>query len=170
MTKRLYISLYFLFGAILLSHAQQQSQIQSSFIYHFTNYMEWPSTKQEGDFVITIVGEDPIENFLKALSASKKVGLQNITVKKVTTVASISTSHIIYIANSALAQFDHAKNTAAKKNALLITSKQGYAKRGSGINFVAVNGKPKFEINETAITASSIKVGAKLLQIGIKID
>ena len=170
MIKRLFISFYLLFGVILLSNAQQESQIQSSFIYHFTNYMQWPEAKQQGNFIITVVGDDPIENFLKTLSASKKVGLQDITVKKVSNVGAIEESHIIYMSSSTLNEFDAAKSTASSKDALLITSKQGYAKRGAGINFIAVNGKPKFEINQSAISASSIKVGAKLLQIGIKID
>ena len=68
--------------------------------------MQWPSSKQQGDFVIMIVGSDPIESFLKALAASKKVGLQNIVVKKVTNTSEIADAHIIYMSDGSLAQFD----------------------------------------------------------------
>ena len=170
MIRKIYISIYLLFGALTVSQAQQEAQVQSAFMYHFTNYMQWPAAKQQGDFVITVVGSDPIENFLKALAASKKVGLQKITVKKVSSISEISDSHIIYMSDASLGQFESAKTVSKNKNALLVTSKDGYAKRGAGINFVVVGGKPKFEINESKIAASSIKVGAKLVQIGIKVN
>ena len=74
------------------------------------------------------------------------------------------------MSDASLGQFESAKTVSKNKNALLVTSKDGYAKRGAGINFVVVGGKPKFEINESKIAASSIKVGAKLVQIGIKVN
>ena len=115
MLKKLYSLTFLILGLTICSNAQQEAQVQSAFMYHFTNYMQWPAEKQQGDFIITLVGNDPIENFLKALAASKKVGLQKIVVKKVSTPSKISDCHIIYMSDAALGQFDSGKSIAKSK-------------------------------------------------------
>ena len=166
------IHLLILGGLLLFSTsliAQQQEQVQSAFIYHFTKYMEWPSSKQSGDFIVAVVGNDPIEAHLKALAKTKKVGTRNIVVKKFSSVSSIENCHIIFLSSKLSSQINGGIAKAKQYKALLITEKSGYGKKGAGINFVVVGGKPKFEINEAAIKASGLKVSAKLVHLGIKV-
>ena len=131
--------------------------------------MQWPPAKQSGEFVIAVVGNSPLTGNLKILSATKKVGIQPITVKEYSSVEEISQCHIILLAPNSSSQLAGAIEKAQRINALIITDKPGMAKQGAGLNFVTVGGKPKFEINQAAIDKCSIKVNPKLASIGIKV-
>lgn len=168
-------TVYLLFVSVLLilstsAVAQQQEQVQSAFIYHFTKYMEWPASKQSGDFVIAVVGNDPITSHLNSLAATKRVGVQTIVIKNFSSVSAVENCHMIFLSSGESSQITTATNKAKQNSALLITEKSGYGKKGAGINFVIVGGKPKFEINEASIKASGIKVSTKLVHLGIKVD
>lgn len=149
--------------------AQQQSQVQSAYMYHFTKYMEWPTSKQSGDFVIAVVGDTPITSHLKAMAAAKKAGLQTIVIKQFSSVSAVTDCHMIFISADKSSQITTAVGKGKQYNALVITEKTGYAKKGAGMNFVTVGGKARFEINESAINSNGIKVSATLSKMGIKI-
>jgi len=165
---------YLLIAVVLLMFsssvfAQQQEQVQSAFIYHFTKYMEWPESKETGDFIIAVVGNDPIVSHLNTLAATKKVGVQKIVVKKYSSASDVLNCDMIFLSSKSSSQLSICLAKAKEYNALLVTEKVGSGKKGSGINFVIIGGKPKFEINEAAIKASGIKVSTKLVQLGIKV-
>jgi hypothetical protein len=167
MKKLILIPLMMLFGLTL--QAQQQSQVQSAYIYHFTKYMEWPSNKQSGDFVIGVVGSSPILPYLQSLAASKKAGMQKIVVKKFSSVSAATSCHMLFISSKNSSELSAAIAKGKKFNALIVTEKSGLGKKGACINFVIIGGKARFEINESAIKSNNIKVSAKLMQMGIKV-
>lgn len=169
MTKRIvsFLSILFILGSGWLS-AQHQSQIQSAYIYNFTKYMQWPQSKQSGKFIIAVVGKSSLTTHLKILSATKKVGIQDITVREYNSIDEINQCHIILLSPSSSTQLTGAINKAEDINALIITDKSGLAKQGAGLNFVLIGGKPRFEINPDAINKCKIKVNPKLTSMGIK--
>jgi hypothetical protein len=147
----------------------QQSKVQSAYMYHFTKYMEWPSAKQSGDFVIAVVGNSDIHPYLKTLAATKTVGAQKIVIKEYTSVAQVTDCHMIFVAASNSHEVMTANAKAARYQALVITEKKGLAKKGASLSFVMVGGKAKFEVNESSINKNGIKVSAKLIQMGISV-
>ena len=162
----------FVVGLFLFSgtiYGQEEEQMQSAFIYHFTKYMEWPSGEQNDKFTIAVVGDDAIVAHLNKLATIKKVGVKSILVKTYRSADQVANCDIIFLSSKESFQIQTCVNKVKEFNALLITEKSGYAKKGSGINFVIIDGKSKFEINEAAIEASGIKVSAKLVHLGVKI-
>lgn len=138
-------------------------------MYHFTKYMEWPANKQSGDFIIAVVGNSSIYNHLVEMSKVKKVGARKIVIRKYSDVASVTNCHILFLSTSKSLQLNSAMLKAKKSHALIVTEKNGYAKRGAGISFVTVGGKPKFEVSESSIQKNGLKVSAKLVQLGIEV-
>jgi hypothetical protein len=55
------------------------------------------------------------------------------------------------------------------KPTLIVTDKNGLAKKGSCINFKLVGDKLKFEINEEAIVNSKLKVSSQLIAMGVTV-
>lgn len=56
---------------------QQQRQVQSAYIYHFTKYMEGHFRKKSHDFVIDIIVDTPFISHLKAMVMTiKKADVQ----------------------------------------------------------------------------------------------
>ena len=167
MKKYLFLPILLLFTFYAVG--QEQSQVQSAYIYHFTKYMEWPAAKQSGDFVIGVIGDSPITPYLKSLAASKKAGMQSILIKEFSAVSKVTNCHILFLSSKKSYELLSAIIKGKELSALIITAKAGYGKKGAGINFVTVGGKSRFEINESSIAASNVKVSAKLIQMGINI-
>ena len=163
--------LLFLSSLFILTNvfSQQQSQVQSAYIYNFTKYMQWPSNKQSGEFIIAVVGSSPITANLKILAATKKVGTQSIVVKEYNSVSQINSCHIIVLVPSKSNEISAAIAKAQSSNALLITDKPGLGKKGAGMNFILIGGKERFEINQSAIDKCKIKINPKLTSFGIKV-
>lgn len=136
----------------------------SLFMYNFTKYMEWPG--QSGDFVIVVVGKSSITPFLKAVSANKTVGTQQIVIKEVGSIAEAKGAQMIYLPSSENSSLAEASSMAISSKALLVCEKSGSAKNGAGISFKESGGKMSFEINKANLTKAGIKVNAKLEQLG----
>lgn len=136
----------------------------SLFMYNFTKYMEWPS--QSGDFVIVVVGKSGITPFLKAVSANKTVGSQQIVVKEVGSVSEAKGAQMIYLPSSENSSLAEASAIAISSKALLVCEKAGSAKNGAAISFKESGGKMSFEMNKAILSKAGIKVNAKLEQLG----
>lgn len=156
-------------GMAITSNAQV-AEIQSGIVFYFTKYVEWPASRQSGDFVISVVGDDEITSHLQTMAKAKTVGARKIVVNKVATADAAKGSHIIFLAPNKAGQFGTATQLASSQNALLVTNSKGYGKKGAGINFITKNGKPSYEINQGAISSCGLKISAKLTALGTVID
>lgn len=152
---------------IVLPSFAQFSQVQSGLIYHFTKYVEWPANMRSGNFVIAVVGKTDITKFLKALASSKMAGTQKIVVKEFKSINDITKCHIIYLPKSEYKDFSIAVTKGISFNSLLITEKSGLGKKGACINFIIDGGKPKFEVNKSAIQKAKLKINDKLVALGV---
>lgn len=161
------IVLYFAFFLIIIPSFAQFSQVQSGLIYHFTKYVEWPTNMRSGNFVIGVVGKTDITTFLKKLASSKMAGTQKIVVKEFKSINDVTKCHIIYLPKSQDKNFTTAVAKGISFNALLITEKNGLGKKGSCVNFIIDGGKPKFEVNKSAIQKAKLKINDKLVALGV---
>lgn len=162
--KILYLTLFLM---VIIPSLAQFSQVQSGLIYHFTKYVEWPANMRSGNFVIGVVGKTDITSFLKALASSKKAGTQKIVVKQFKSVNDVTKCHIIYLPKSQSKNFSVALAKGTSFNSLLITEKSGLGKKGSCVNFIIDGGKPKFEVNKSAIKKAKLKISEKLVALGV---
>ena len=146
----------------------QEDMFKALFMYNFTKDIEWPD--KSGDFVITVLGNSSIVTELEKIAAKKKVGNQAMRVLKVNSPDQIGHSHIVYIVPSKSSQLDDVISAIGSKPVLLISDKPGLAKRGSGINYVKIDGKQKFEINPSKIKSSGLKLNSFLTSLGIVVE
>ncbi|MCG8697938.1 MAG: YfiR family protein [Bacteroidales bacterium] len=164
---------HWLIVAILLLYIPlargQDEQFKALFMYNFTKYLEWPAEKEKGDFIITVYGNSPIINELKVIAQKKNVGNQKIVVKKITTLSECASCNILFIPKSKSLSSTEVQKVS-NKGIVIITDKDGAAKQYSGINYVKVDGRQSFEINETHIKAQGVKINSQLITLGIKVD
>lgn len=161
--------LIFLLGAFNASAQTSEYRYHSLFLYTFTKYIQWPANYQNADFTIGVYGSSPIEEFLQELSVNKTVGTQKIIIKKFNKVSEISKCHMIFIPASKSEDFDEVLQAVNGQSTLLVTEKAGLGKKGSGINFVMIDGKVKFELNKAATEKSNLKVSADLSKLAIEV-
>jgi len=164
---------FFLLVSLILMNFNlfaQQEKVQSGIVYYFTRYIEWPAEKSSGDFVIATLGADAMVSHLETMASAKTVGSQKIVVKNVSSVNDASDAHILILGDKNLFDLSKALGLSKARNVLVVTDESGYAKKGSGINFIVKNGKPSYEINMTSIERAGLKVSSKLTALGTVIN
>jgi hypothetical protein len=167
---RAIVCLLFLFS-VSTAHAQDDVDysIHANIIYHFTKYVDWPSSKKSGDFIIGVVGATPLFDELKKSVTSKKVGAQNITVKRFSSATSVFNCHILFISDDAASNSKKIIAATINDPLLLVSESKGLAQKGSCINFTIVNDKLKLEINKNNIQQRGLEIASELLQLGIQV-
>lgn len=162
----------FIFGLLMLSASlfSQDGKFKALFMYNFTKYLEWPSNKQSGDFIIGVFGKSDITEELRIIAGKKKVGTQNITIKEISVTSELSACHILYVPENQSSKIDDIASICLKSGTVLITDKPGMAKTLSGINYVKVDGKQSFEVNKSNLEKQGVKVNSNLLTLGIMVQ
>lgn len=148
--------------------AQQETNyaVHANIIYHFTKYIDWPSARKSGDFIIGVVGDSPLFEELKNMSASKMVGDQPIVIKRFSVSASSFDCHILFISNDESGSIKKITGKTAGTSILLVSESDGLASKGAGINFVIVADRLKLEINKKNIEDRGMSIASELLKLG----
>ncbi len=150
--------------------------ITANFIYQFTKYFSWPvtpvnvsytaSSSSSADFVIGIIGNHELADYLQHTTISKKVGTQKIKVVEFTGAEKIYDCNILYVSNEmskCLKQIITQNQTAPF---LIVTEGAGLATKGSCVNLIVEDNKVKMEINLSNILRRNLKVASEFLGLG----
>lgn len=152
---------------VFYSSYSQNEKIQSLFIYNFSKLINWPASYQDGDFIIGVLGNSPIANELEKMATTKKAGSQAIVIQKYSSVDAIKKCHILVISPAQSGKISSALIKINGNSTLIVTDTQDGIKKGASINFVIVDNKQKFELNENNISNKGLKVSAELIKLSI---
>ncbi len=147
----------------------QKEKYHSIFIYNFSKYVKWPDSSNSGSFVIGVLGKSAIQKDLKAMAASKKVNGMPIEIKFFNSSSEIKDCHILYVAQSESNKMDEINAITQEQSILVVTDKPGLAEKGADINFIEVDGKIKFELNQHHVEARGMKVAGSLASLAIMV-
>ncbi|PLX14892.1 MAG: hypothetical protein C0599_17860 [Salinivirgaceae bacterium] len=170
MKKVLYVLLMLMLFFSATSLKGQNEKFKALFLYNFTKYIEWPASKQGGDFVIGVLGNSPIKKELDIIASKKRIDNQPIKVKVFKSISDIGSCHVLFIPPGKSASLPEVNKKVEGKGILVITDKPGLGKKGAGINYVLKGGHQDFEINKGAIKDQSLKVNSSLFALGTVID
>ncbi|MCU0391283.1 MAG: YfiR family protein [Thermoflexibacter sp.] len=164
----------FIIGVVLLISSLVKAQdvnykLHAGLLYHFTKHIEWPNAKQNGDFVIGVLGNTNLIAAVDEMAKNRTVGSQKITVIQIKSAEDAEKCHIIYVQRFQSSQLNAIYPKAKSGHVLIITESEDGMKRGSGINFVTIEEKLKFELNKTTIEDSGLKVSNELVKLAIPV-
>jgi hypothetical protein len=161
-------------SAILMigsTYAQERPthEIHAAMVYNFIKYVQWPDEAEAGEFVVGVLGEDNVFNTLKTWYDGKPKGSKKYVVKKLASSAEANSCHVVYVGKSKNKEFENIKASTTGKSILTVTDGNGLGQKGSCINFKVIDGKLKFELNQTTVTGSNLKVSSQLSSMAILI-
>jgi hypothetical protein len=107
---------------------------------------------------------------LDNLSKTKTIGSQKCVIKYFNQVKDIQKCHILFIPTDKSEDIGSILKKVKGMNTLLVTEKEGLARKGAGINFISVDNKQKFELNKANVDKYGLKVSSNLLSLGIVIE
>ncbi|TRX71622.1 YfiR family protein [Carboxylicivirga sp. M1479] len=155
------------FMALMLLPLAAQSQVakfKSVFTLSFIRHIGWTESAKKGDFVIGVVRDREIADWMTKLSAGKKFGFQNVVIKEFKSPEEVVDCQVVYVSSNV--NFSkHASTIVNKVNGgstLIITESEGACGSGSMINFVVRDDKLKFEIHKSNAAKFGLQVSSKL--------
>lgn len=171
--KSLYIVFLFVIFSGFRPGFQQEAaeyDLKAAFIYNFTKFIDWSAYLKEDDFTIGVIGNSKIISSLNVIAQSSRVNEKKIVIKQFAKAEDIDFCHILFIPHDTPILLQSILTKAAVKGTLIISEKEGYAKKGTCLNFVILNNKLKFEANMNAFNTADLKAGSQLLKLAIVID
>jgi len=158
------------FGFVPETDETIEYTIKAAFIYKFTNYIEWNAPTTGDEFVIGIVGNSPIKDQLDEIARTKTVNAKKITIRQYNRPEEIGACHILFIPEKSPVNIYEILSRTNGKAILTISERDGYAAKGTDINFIQVDNKLKFEANPKAISAGGLKASSQLLKLAIIVE
>ena len=154
---------------IYAEEVEKENNLKAYFIYNFTKFIEWPNIEKSETFNIAIIGENELENPLKVIASKKTIKDLKVKVLLLSKLKNLKDYHIIFISAKQSHKLPEIQNLLENKPVLIITEKKKMAIKGSGINFVILDNKVRFEINYSSLKKRGIKVNSNLLKLAVDI-
>jgi len=149
--------------------ARPMHEIYSMMVFNFVKYIQWPANDNSKEFVIGVVGNGEMFHTLTTWYGGKPKGNKTYVIKKFKDASEVTDCQVIFIDHSKSGEFDAINSKVKGKGTLVVTDRNGLGSKGSCINFKTVDEKLKFELNQSAIEASNLKVASTLTSMAILI-
>jgi hypothetical protein len=159
-----------LFVSCFFAKAQSQEKMYSTVMLNFAKGIEWPQNKDSESFVIGVYEYPPLATELRSLGGALKAGSKKIEVRDLTGPEQASLCNILFVPAYKVKLLPSILKTVGDAPTLIITNKFDMAKKGSGVNFLLVNGKLQYEINCKSIEGRGMKIPASIKGLGIIVE
>lgn len=145
--------------------AKAATVFQAVYIFNITRYVYFPPAKSSGDYIIGVLGRPEILNNLERTAALKKASLTGQQMRVVvydSPSPAMSECHIIYVSDKFSTRLPQVAKAIKGQPTLIVTEGDNNA---NGIPAISMcNGEKKFQVNNKAIEANSLKVSADFLR------
>jgi hypothetical protein len=138
-------------------------RLKAAFIYNFTLFTEWPADVGT-TLNLCIFGKDPFGEEIDPLQG-KKVGDRTVAVQRKTSVESLKSCQIVFIAGSAIASLPRVLDSLRGAPVLTVADSPGATGQGVALNMSVTQNKIAFEANLQAARAARLNLSSKLLRL-----
>ncbi len=153
----------------LKAQDRPEHELHAMMIYNFLKYIQWPGDKNSGDFIIGVLKDDNVYNTLNTWYGNKERGGKKFIIKNFNSAAEITECQLLYVGSSASNQFGDVLGKLGSNATLTVSNKRGLGEQGSCINFKVMDGRLKFELNQSAMDKASLKTSSQLTAMAILI-
>lgn len=141
----------------------QVAKYKAMFTLNFIRYIGWPDAAKQGDFVVGVVRDKELADWLRDQSAGKKFGFQDVVIKEFRSADEVVDCQVVYVsANVNYSKVASTISAKVKNETLIVTESEGATQNGSMINFVVRDEKLKFELHKANAAKSGIQFSNKL--------
>ena len=152
------------------ANGQSQEKNYATLILNFSRGMVWPANAGREKFVIGIMEYPPLVAELQTACQTMKIGNRKIEVKELTSVDGAGDCQILFIPAYKAKTLITVLDRLGSNPTLIVTNKFDLARKGSGVNFVLVDGRLQYEINARSIEARGLKISASIKAMGIEVN
>jgi hypothetical protein len=147
--------------------------VKATYLHKFAPFVEWPDPAAEfpgGEFIICVVGNDPLGAVLDRAVSGQDVAGRPIAVHRFSDLTSNPSCAVMYVTGSDAKSI--AGILAAVHGAPVLTVTDGAtdpAAKGI-INFIIQDDRVRFEIDDSAAAANGLTISSKLLNLAVHVS
>jgi hypothetical protein len=168
-SKQLKYGLFILFCLIYATGFSQTNvnTLKAVYLEKFSRFITWPEECNMTDinqpFIISILGKTELTESLNLVYSQQEIYNKRVIIKEIQDLKEIEGSHILFIAESEKKNTPKILLITNGLPILTVSATEGFAQKGVLINFFEENNRLRFEINETAVLKSPLKMSYYLL-------
>lgn len=165
------VALTLITPSINASAQDQLAKPKALLTLSFIRYLGWDDAVRQGDFVIGVVRDRELSQWISSQSQGKKFGFQEVVVKQFKSIDEITDCQVLYVSKNV----SFARNASkildkVGKNTLVMTEEEGATTKGSMINFVIRDSHLRFELSKANAQMGNIQFGQKLTDMTAAIN
>lgn len=135
----------------------------SLFVVSFAKYSAWPQPDTE--FKIVVVGKSKVYEELIKVTANKNLNGQSYKIVQTENIADAQDAELVYLSDNKSSMLDGLNKATEGKAVMIVTEREGLAKKGAGISLLVIDNKLRFDINHTELEKRQIKVATSLMNL-----
>jgi hypothetical protein len=146
--------------------APTEVQLKAAFIFHFTQFVDWPAqafATPDAPFVIGVLGDEAMVQALTAMVEDEKLAGHPLVVRRLRSPSEAVNCHILYVSSDE----EDAFHDARLRNAPILTvgESDAFLQWGGVIEFFTDHNHVRLRINLAAARGSSLQISSKLLRV-----
>jgi hypothetical protein len=149
-----------------------EAQIKAAYLYKFGSFVEWPGRafeRAETPFTIGLLGADTVAAELEQVAPSRSVQGRPLAVRKLKRGEPLAGLHVLFVGSSESARIADILGAAKGQPLLVVSESDDGLAQGSMINFVAIEGKVRFDVALPPAEEGKLKISARLLAVARKV-
>ncbi|MEO8372240.1 MAG: YfiR family protein [Candidatus Solibacter sp.] len=144
--------------------------IKAVFLYNLVKYTDWPPASSlsatDLPIVVAVVGDDPFSHSLDEAVKDRTVRGRPIQIVRTNDPRSITNLHVAFLNTSGdSARVNELVQSLTARSVLTVGDSDRTAQAGVAVNFVMVQGKVRFDINQNAAKRCKIELSSQLLKL-----
>lgn len=153
------------------SRPPSEYRIKAAFLFNFAKFVEWPPENfhdSTAPFVIGVLGENPFGSDLEQTVRGKRVNERPFVVKFFSTPSEATNCHILFICASEKKRLPEILQALRGRTVLTVGENlDHFMETGGMINFLVVENKIRFQINDAAAKTARLQINSKLLGLAM---
>lgn len=144
--------------------------LKAAFLVNFVSYITWRDKPQQEDVQLCILGENPFVGVLeKLIEQANQSSRKQIQLHYKNRMQDLPSCHMVYLSNSEKYRQTIVIDYLIPHPVVTVSSLEGFAQDGGGIEFIMQQQRVRFYINNTALNAKNIQISASLLSIAVEV-
>lgn len=168
-----FCSLIFALGARVFAQdsSPTEYQIKAAFLYHFAQFVEWPTQAFAGPqspIVIGVLGKNVFGDDLERTIHNKTVNHHPFQCEEIHSVREATHCQILFISASEKSRLPRILKDLRGTSILTVSETDQFIQAGGMINFVIEDDEVHFQINDAAAKQAGLKISSKLLSLAVR--
>lgn len=165
------LGLVLLPGKAVMADDSLEYGVKAAFLYKFSFYVEWPAAafaSPASPINLCIAGGDPFGPTLEKVTGGESVNGRSIVIRRIKIVERATGCHIVYVGATEAPHSAQVMEAMRGSNVLTVSDAGGAGTAGI-IDFVIVNNRVRFNIDDEAAAQNGLVISSKLMSLALNV-